>query len=294
MQNYEGQYNSSVSDIWTISPNKVNTVRAFYSLNHYIIGNIYGDQHMLSDLGSNAAMGGNYNAQPLFKVTGYWQMGTSNAGPNNLPSSTLGASDNFIWTLGKHELKLGGAYMWDRFTSTGGASSNGLFTFTARTSSENALVNFLIGQASTLTQNNGVFFRSHSQDPSVYAQDNWNISRRLTLNLGVRWEYFPMYTGQNDTATFVPGNSSRHAFRPRLSALFSRATREFLTESSTRRGIRLRRDSASLTTSSATAERRCVELTACSTRPSIRWPSRITWCSSRTRDLSRSRTPRTW
>ena len=221
MQNYEGQYNSSVSDIWTISPNKVNTVRAFYSLNHYIIGNIYGDQHMLSDLGSNAAMGGNYNAQPLFKVTGYWQMGTSNAGPNNLPSSTLGASDNFIWTLGKHELKLGGAYMWDRFTSTGGASSNGLFTFTARTSSENALVNFLIGQASTLTQNNGVFFRSHSQDPSVYAQDNWNISRRLTLNLGVRWEYFPMYTGQNDTATFVPGQQSTRFPTAPLGLVFS-------------------------------------------------------------------------
>src|SRR6185437_9092009 len=142
------------------------------------------------------------------KVTGYWQMGTNNGGPNNLPSSTLGASENFIWTLGRHQLKFGGAYMWDRFTSTGGASSNGLFTFSARTSSENALVNFLLGQSSTLTQNNGVFFRSHSQDPSVYLQDDWKIAPRLTLNLGLRWEYFPMYTGQNDTATFVPGQQS--------------------------------------------------------------------------------------
>lgn len=208
MQNYEGQYNVNLGDIWTVSPNKVNTFRAFYSLNHYIIANIYGNQHMLSDLGSKAAQGGNYNAQPMFKVTGYWQMGTNNGGPNNLPSSTLGASENFIWTLGRHELKFGGAYMWDRFTSTGGASSNGLFTFSARTSSENALVNFLLGQSSTLTQNNGVFFRSHSQDPSVYLQDDWKIAPRLTLNLGLRWEYFPMYTGQNDTATFVPGQQS--------------------------------------------------------------------------------------
>jgi Carboxypeptidase regulatory-like domain/TonB-dependent Receptor Plug Domain/TonB dependent receptor len=208
MQNYEGQYNASLSDTWTVSPNKVNTVRAFYSLNHYIIANIYGSDHLLASLGSQAAQGGNYNAQPYFKITGYWQMGTSNAGPNNLPSSTLGASDSFIWTVGKHELKFGGAFMWDRFTSTGGASSNGLFTFSARNTSENALVNFLLGQATTLTQNTGVFFRSHSQDPSFFGQDNWQVTRRLSLNLGVRWEYFPMYTGQNNTSTFVPGQQS--------------------------------------------------------------------------------------
>jgi hypothetical protein len=207
MQNYEGQYNAVASDTWTISPNKVNSLRAYYSLNHYIIGNIYGNQHMLPDLGSEAAMGGNYNAQPYFSVTGYWQMGTSNAGPNNLPSSTLGISDTLNWALGNHELKLGGAYIWDRFSSTGGASSNGLFTFTGSTTG-NALADFLEGHANSLTQNNGVFFRSHSQDPSVFVQDNWHISRKLTLNLGLRWEYYPMYTGQNNTGTFVPGVQS--------------------------------------------------------------------------------------
>lgn len=208
MQNYEGQYNAVLSDTWTVSPNKVNTARAFYSLNHYIIGNIYGSQHLLKDLGSNAAQGGNYNAQPYFKITGYWQMGTSNAGPNNLPSATLGISDSFIWTLGRHQLKLGGAYMFDKFTSTGGASSNGIFTFQSRATGESALADFLLGQAATLTQNTGVGFRSHSQDPSFFAQDDWRLTHRLTLNLGLRWEYFPMYTGQNNTATFVPGQQS--------------------------------------------------------------------------------------
>ncbi|HEX5284899.1 MAG TPA: carboxypeptidase regulatory-like domain-containing protein, partial [Bryocella sp.] len=221
MANYEGQYNTALSDTWTISPAKVNTARAFFSLNHYIIGNIYGDQHLLADLGSKAAQGGNYNAQPYFKITGGWQMGTSNAGPNNLPSSTLGASDTFIWTLGRHQLKFGGAYMWDKFTSTGGASSNGLFTFSARSSSENPLVNFLLGQASTLTQNTGVAFRSHSQDPSLFAQDDWQVTNRLTLNLGLRWEYFPMYTGQNNTATFVPGQQSTRFPTAPLGLVFS-------------------------------------------------------------------------
>jgi hypothetical protein len=212
MTNYEGQYNGVASDVWTISPNKLNDVRAYYSLNHYIIANTYGDQHLLPSLGSQAAQGGNYNAQPLFNVQGFWQMGTNNAGPNNLPSSTIGLSDTLHWSLGRHELKLGGAYMFDKFTSTGGGSSNGLFTFTGSTfgagKPDAALVDFLEGHANTLVQNNGVFFRSHSMDPSVFVQDNWKLTSRLSLNLGLRWEYYPMYTGQNNTGTFVPGVQS--------------------------------------------------------------------------------------
>ena len=207
MSNYEGQYNGVASDVWSISTNKVNDARAYYSLNHYIIGNIYGDQHLLASLGSKAAQGGNYNAQPYFNIQGFWQMGTSNAGPNNLPSSTIGFSDTLHWSLGDHELKLGGAYMFDKFTSTGGASSNGLFTFTGSTTG-NALADFLEGKANTLVQNNGVFFRSHSVDPSLFVQDNWRLSHRLSLNLGLRWEYFPMYPGQNNTGTFVRGVQS--------------------------------------------------------------------------------------
>lgn len=207
MSNYEGQYNGVVSDTWTVSPTKVNNLRLYYSLNHYIIGNIYGNQHMLADLGSQAAEGAGFNAQPYFSITGYWQMGTSNAGPNDLPSSTLGASDTFNWQLGRHQLKFGGSYMWDRFTSTGGASDNGLFTFTGSTTG-NALADFLEGHANSLVQNNGVFFHSHSQDPSLFVQDDWHLAPRLTLNLGLRWEYYPMYTGQNNTGTFVPNVQS--------------------------------------------------------------------------------------
>lgn len=203
MKDYEGQYNAVASDTSILSPTKVNTLRMFYTLSRYIIGNIYGNQHMLADIGSKAAEGNPLSAQPYFDIRGYWQMGTKNHGPNDLSSPSLGASDDFMWMRGNHEIKLGGSFIWDRFDSTGGGSSNGLFMFTGSTSG-NALADFLEGHATSLKQNNGVDFRNHSADPSLFALDDWRATHRLTLNLGLRWELFPPYTGQNDTGTFVP------------------------------------------------------------------------------------------
>jgi len=202
MQNYDGQYNGVISDTWAISSTKVNSVHAYYSLNHYSIDNIYGNQHMLPDLGSLAAMGRSYSAQPYFNIIGYWQMGTNNAGPNNAPWSTLGISDSFYWATGNHEVKLGGAYIWDRFNSTGGASSNGIFSFTGSTTAS-ALADFLEGHADALTQDNGSYFRTHSRDPSVFLEDTWHVAPKLALDLGLRWEYYLPYTGQNNTGTFL-------------------------------------------------------------------------------------------
>jgi hypothetical protein len=204
MEAYEGEYTVVASDIWTVSPAKVNSVRAFYSLNHNIASNIYGNQHILPDLGSQAAMGSDYAAQPRFLIAGYWQMG--GAGPNNTASFNLGISDTFNWVRGHHEWKFGGAYIWIHNGSTNANASGGQFTFNGLATG-NALADFLQGRAS-LTQTNQNYLRNHSQDPSLFAQDNWRISRRLTLNLGLRWEYYPVQAGQNNVGTFVPGVQS--------------------------------------------------------------------------------------
>jgi hypothetical protein len=204
MEAYEGEYTVVASDIWTVSPTKVNSLRAYYSLNHNTGDNLYRNQHMLPDLGSQAAMGSDYAAQPRFLIAGYWQMG--GGAPNNTASFNLGISDTFNWVRGHHEWKFGGAYIWIHNAGTNGNSSGGQFTFNGLATG-NALADFLQGRAS-LTQTNQNYLRNHSQNPSLFAQDNWRISRRLTLNLGLRWEYYPVQTGQNNVGTFVPGVQS--------------------------------------------------------------------------------------
>ena len=205
VKTYEGQYNIVASDIWTLSPTKVNSVRAYYSLNHNIGDNIFPNQHFLPDLGSQAATGSSYTTQPRLTIAGYWQMGTTGV-PNNTASSALGISDTFNWVRGRHELKFGGAYIWMHVSGTNAQSTNGQFTFSGSATGK-ALADFLLGMGS-LTQNNGLSVRTHCQDPSVFVQDNWRLSRRFTANLGLRWEYYPIQAGQNNTGTFVEGAQS--------------------------------------------------------------------------------------
>ncbi|HEY2472496.1 MAG TPA: carboxypeptidase regulatory-like domain-containing protein [Terracidiphilus sp.] len=215
VQNYGGQYNGVLSEVWSISSSKVNSARIVYSLNHFVGVNIYGNQHMLPNLGSQAVMGSNYTAPPDFNILGYWQMGTNGGGPNNTASSTLGVSETLNWTFRGHEMKISGAYMRHRFSNTGAGASNGLFTFTGYFTGK-ALADFLEGKVDSLTQDNGVFQRGYSQDPSLFFQENWRANRRLTLNLGLRWEYYPPYIGQNNTGTFVAGvQSTRFPSAPR-------------------------------------------------------------------------------
>lgn len=220
MENYEGQYNGVINDTWVISPTKVNNLRLFYTLSHFLISPIYGSDHQLDDLGSLAPPADSYGSQPLFNITGYWSMGTNNAGPNNLPSSSLGISETFITTLGKHDLKMGGSWVYNHFRSRGGASSNGLFTFNGAITG-NALADFLLGKANTFRQTTGVDFRVEQHDPSLFIADTWRATSRLTLNLGLRWERFPTYTGQNNTGTFIPNMQSERFPTAPLGLVFS-------------------------------------------------------------------------
>jgi len=207
IQNYGGQYNGVLNEVWSASSSQVNSARVYYSLNHFVGVNLYGKKHMLPELGSQAAAGSDYTAPPYFDILGYWQMGTNGGGPNDTASSTLGVSDTLNRTFPGHEVKIGGAYMRHRSSNTGAGASNGLFTFTGYLTG-NALADFLEGNADSLAQDNGVILRGDSQDPSLFLQENWRANSRLTLNLGLRWEYFPPYTGQNNTGTFVAGMQS--------------------------------------------------------------------------------------
>jgi len=115
---------------------------------------------------------------------------------------------NFFNAAGSHNLKVGYEYLWEDYRgSTGGYPDHILYTFNAgkpdRISVSNTPVQW---------QQNGMI------DNSFYLQDKWDIGRKLTLNLGLRFDSYNVFNpaqvresaGGNpfNLATDIPGLES--------------------------------------------------------------------------------------
>jgi hypothetical protein len=206
MTDYENQTNAALVDTWTLSPNTVNNLRGFYTQNLYTIEDQF-NNHFLQNLGSQAPEGGAVSATPDFAITGYWTMGTNQNGPSDVEQQFFGLIDTANLTRGKHQIKVGASYVWNKYAETGGLQSNGIFTFTGGVTG-NALADFMLGNANSLVQSTITVHRTHNYDPTMFAQDDWQITHKLNLNLGLRWEVFGVFVGDPNNGTFIPGRQS--------------------------------------------------------------------------------------
>ena len=204
--NYSAQYNYVLGDTWIVSPSAVNSLRIFNTLNKYVIGNSVAG-NTWADFGSPIGMNPPLNAQPFINISGYWTMGTAGSGQANDEQGAYGITDTFNYTKGSHTLKFGGSYMMDTAPQNGQFLVAGKLGFTG-SSTGNALADFLEGHANTFQQNNGTDNRFHAADPALFIQDDWHVKPRLTLNLGLRWEVYYPFAGQNNMTTFEQGVQS--------------------------------------------------------------------------------------
>jgi hypothetical protein len=135
--------------------------------------------------------------------------GASNALPQFFTENEFQTKDDISVTHGKHSLKFGAEYRRTRNGSSFEADKNGSFfswggedLITDNTFSDQAdQVTFgypSIGSwyyaAAAVNPTNGqlpLFYRGYrANEVAMYAQDDWRVHPRLTLNVGVRWEYF--------------------------------------------------------------------------------------------------------
>lgn len=133
----------------------------------------------------------------------------ANTSQNNYASDQLVSTidENMTKTLGRHQVQFGGRFRHERIAyqnHTGGdaISFNALPTgvydpstgvnYGNRTNAGLADASFFLGSAATYSLvSPGLRLHSHLMDFDAYIQDNFHLSKTLTLNLGLRWEGEP-------------------------------------------------------------------------------------------------------
>lgn len=115
------------------------------------------------------------------------------------------ARDDVSWTKGRHQLKIGGSWLFFAKAQDSGTTTQGGFAFTGQFTG-NDFADYLLGYATTY-QESAVQTLQHwnSNSFALYFQDNYRVNRRLTLNLGLRWDGIPhTYDADKQTANFYP------------------------------------------------------------------------------------------
>ena len=133
---------------------------------------------------------------------GVWEtLGIQTFNPVILNKPTAVLSANLI--RGSHNYKAGGEWRIDAFTNGVGSSAAGVYSFSnAQTglpylqgqtlSGGNVglpYASFLLGEVSGASIANPTDPQGRKHSWSLYAQDSWRLSRKLTIEYGLRWDY---------------------------------------------------------------------------------------------------------
>jgi hypothetical protein len=153
------------------------------------------------------------NTNPNFKISGFQSTGGSYSSLSN--TQTVQLLDNLTLTRGRHTLKFGGDYrnLTALYTDAFGFDFLGVYTFNNSSTSiiGNPFAAFMLGvpDADTLARCLQPNTEGYANSYALYAQDDWKVTPRLTLNYGLRWEYHPMFGDHlYNTANLLPNYSA--------------------------------------------------------------------------------------
>jgi hypothetical protein len=213
--------NTPVSGTTFGNPSYSGVIHTTYAINPTLLNeaafNYNGNRIIISPIGLVSAPSG-FNFHRLF------------TGPNNdtrIPNISLSGStgtqfgnnswpwynkaddyqirDDVSWTKGAHQMKIGGSWAIYKKAQDLFGNTQGSFGFGGGFTGLD-FADFLLGESSgyneLAVQDRG-FWNNVSW--ALYAQDNWRVNKRLTLNLGLRWDGVPhTYEAKDRMGNFYP------------------------------------------------------------------------------------------
>jgi hypothetical protein len=223
---------SALAYTHVFSPNLVNVARAGYNHLHTTrfgpVGNQAGipAQFGIQGIPQQSENGG----LPSIEMSGLSTLGSNAFLPSDEVSDTIQVTDDFTKIYRQHSFKMGIEFQNVKFSTLqpaysrgdfeynnndksisftdipnigGGATGRAQFLLTPTTSTVGG-VNF-VGGADQVQASNISKTYDEKKYFAIYFQDDWKITARLTLNLGIRWDYFgPINETNGGQANFVP------------------------------------------------------------------------------------------
>ncbi len=143
--------------------------------------------------------------------------------PGIFSENTFEFRDTFRWLRGNHGLSIGGERRWEQDNNDLSGGSRPLYTFAGIFNFANDAPLFYQINADPRTGGPAQSKRNfRSSTDALFLQDDWKFRPNLTVNLGLRWEYFAPLTEKNGVlSNFILGSAGQEITGARIAVVKS-------------------------------------------------------------------------